>query len=141
MKGHVMDILLLTVVALLTIWAPSARADCSDRSYNCILNAAVRYDKTTNTATKVDASCTGDPVKRDASCTAGVGSTNTNNLEFLASGTSAGSITLGRCFQLLSGCLPNQCKKQETAEARCSRMHPQCAGSCTAVCTDACSNH
>jgi hypothetical protein len=57
---------------------------------------------------------------------------------FMASGTSAGSMTLGQCYQFFTGCLPNQCSGQESPEARCEREHPQCAGSCTAQCTDNC---
>ena len=52
LQGHRVDILLLISVALAAgIYV--ANADCSDRSYNCILSANVVYDKTTNTATQV----------------------------------------------------------------------------------------
>ena len=87
---------------------------------------------------QVDASCKGDAAKKSATCTAGVKGSSSNTLQFTQSGTSAGSITLGRCFQFPVGCLPNQCKGQEAAEDRCNRKHPLCAGSCTAICTDAC---
>ncbi|KAK9917772.1 hypothetical protein WJX75_008042 [Coccomyxa subellipsoidea] len=95
MKGYRMDILLLSAVAFLATGAHVANADCSDRSYNCVLSANVVFDKTTGTATQVDASCTGDPTTDSADCTGSVGASSSDNTDFMASGTSAGSITLG----------------------------------------------
>lgn len=48
-----MDLLLLISLALVATGARVAHADCSDRSYNCILSANVVYDKSTNSATTV----------------------------------------------------------------------------------------
>ena len=48
-----MDILLLSAMAFLATGAHVANADCSDRSYNCVLSANVVFDKTTGTATQV----------------------------------------------------------------------------------------
>jgi hypothetical protein len=46
------SVLIMAAVAAALMAAP-ALADCPDRQYNCILNANVVYDQTTNTATQV----------------------------------------------------------------------------------------
>ena len=43
----------MVAVLILAIGAPAALADCSDRTYNCILSADVSYDSSTNQATTV----------------------------------------------------------------------------------------
>ena len=73
-------------------------------------------------------------------CDVGGTDSSGSSTQFLAKGTSAGTITQGRCFQLFGGCLPNQCGNSQKPEDICNSQHAQCAGSCTVVCTDACSN-
>ncbi len=73
-------------------------------------------------------------------CNAGGSDSSSSSTQFLAKGTSAGTITQGRCFQLFGGCLPNQCGNSQKPEDICNAQHAQCAGSCTVMCTDACSN-
>ena len=46
-------ILFLAALAYVTLEAQVAQADCSDRSYDCILSANVRYDSTSKTYTTV----------------------------------------------------------------------------------------
>lgn len=53
LQGCRVNILLLIAMALLATGAHVVSADCSDRSYNCILSANVVYDSATNTATQV----------------------------------------------------------------------------------------
>ncbi|CAL8465725.1 g5261 [Coccomyxa elongata] len=166
---------LMLATAIFAFGAPAALADCSDRTYNCILSADVSYDSSTNQATTVTGGCSSGGGSTDSSgggtdssgdgtassdgtdssdgldnlaatgsstpsCNVGGSDTSGSSTQFLAKGTSAGTITQGRCFQLFSGCLPNNCGGSQKPEDICNSNHPQCANSCTVVCTDACSN-